>query len=182
MAPLLIATRARLCFADRALILSSGWICCRVSLIYHNYGTSSSGGGISRTPLPSRRSGFDDDLHLVRRSPRLKLARQPLRGSGSVIGPHPFASALGGKRRSWPVTTGSACCRALSGAHPRTLTRRPGSLSGAASPQQSDAPLTREPPQWSRSSPGKRPQKNKVVAIWMIITVVFFGCLCLIAV
>ena len=68
MAPLLIATRARLCFADRALILSSGWICCRVSLIYHSYGTPSSGGGISRTPFAFASAGFDDDLHPVRRS------------------------------------------------------------------------------------------------------------------
>jgi hypothetical protein len=160
MAPLLIATRARLCFADRALILSSGWICCRVSLIYHSYGTPSSGGSISRTPFAFASVGNSTTTSIPSGAqPRLKLARQPLRGSGSVIGPHPFASALGGKRRSWPVTNRSACCRARSGAHPRTLTHRPGSLSGAASPQQSDAPLTREPPQWSRSSPGKRPQK-----------------------
>jgi hypothetical protein len=129
MAPLLIATRARSCFADRALILSSGSICCRVSLIYHS-GTPSSGGGISRTPFAFASVGNSTTTSIPSGAqPRLKLARQPLRGSGSVIGPHPFA-ALGGKRRSWPVTIRSACCRARSGAHPRTLTHRPGSLPG----------------------------------------------------
>ena len=64
MAPLLIATRARLCFADRALILSSGWICCRVSLIYHSYGWEH----LAHTFRLRVGREFDDDLHPVRRS------------------------------------------------------------------------------------------------------------------
>jgi hypothetical protein len=164
MALLLIATRARPCFADRALILSFGWICCRVSLIYHSHGRRRRVRASRAHLSPSRRLGFDDELHPVRRSapseareaafPRFRIGDR-----AAFFRIHAWWKAAFAAR-----TTHSTCCRARSDTSPGltiggcfTTTVRRAAAGGAAA---TVATVARQ-----------AAAKPKVVAIWMIITI-----------
>ena len=114
---------------------------------------------------------FDDDLHPVRHSAPTEareaaFARLRICDRIALLS-HPRLAEHGGRG---PVTTRSACCRARSGAHPWTLTNRPGSLSGLLHHHNGPPPRRAAGPAAMVAIVARHAvAKPTVVAIWMII-------------